>query len=58
MTEITEQQINDAVKNCKWRQEFCGIDICAGEVSPCVRIIEQGKCVTLMELISGKENKV
>lgn len=52
MAEITEKKINDAIKSCKWRQDFMGTDICAGDVLPCRHLIEQGKCDTLRRLFA------
>lgn len=51
--EITQEMIDDAIKNCIWRQELCDIYICRGEVVPCSNVIDNGKCDTLIELFRG-----
>lgn len=53
MKEITQKQIDDAIKNCYWRKEIGGVDVCAGDVIPCRRCIELGKCDTLKQLFGG-----
>lgn len=52
MPKLTEEMLQEAVKNCKWRQNFQGIDICTGDCAPCQRIIESGKCDTLRRLVA------
>ena len=51
---ITQEEINDAIKNCIWRQELNGVSICRGEVTPCSNVIDSGKCDTLKELFRGE----
>ena len=46
-----EEKIKKAIKNCYWRQEFEGVDICRGMVLPCSRIIEKGQCDTIAKII-------
>lgn len=57
MAEITQQQINEAIKTCKWRQVFAGVDICSGNVGPCSKEIEAGRCVTLIELFQNEKKE-
>lgn len=54
---ITQEEINDAIKNCIWRQELNGVSICRGEVTPCWHVINKCKCDALKELFreKGKE---
>ena len=52
MPELTEEMLHEAVKKCKWRQDFNGIPICAGDVAPCQHQIESGQCTTLLELVA------
>ena len=58
MSELTEKQLQDAIKNCKWRNDFGGIAICTGDCAPCDLIVESGKCDTLITLVheSRKED--
>lgn len=51
---ITQEMIDDAIKNCIWRQELNGVSICKGEVTPCWHVINNVKCDTLKELFRGK----
>lgn len=54
MNDITQEQINDAIKGCMWLSDNRKIGmiegICTGECEPCSRIIEKGKCPTLRTL--------
>lgn len=54
MKNITQKEINTAIKECKWRKELYSVDVCLGECLPCVSIIEKGKCDTLRELFKTK----
>ena len=53
---MTQKEINEAIQTCYWRLMFDGIAICRGDCAPCSRLIEQGKCDTLIELFE-KERK-
>lgn len=50
MGEITKEMIDKAIKDCSWRKDVCGVDICSGMLTPCASVIESGKCDTLIEL--------
>lgn len=52
---VTQEQIDEAIKNCFWRKDAGGVDVCRGEVAPCMRIIEKGKCDTLKKLFAESE---
>ena len=51
--EITQEMIDDAIKNCIWREEVHDAYICSGEVAPCFNVIKNGKCDTLKKLFRG-----
>ena len=53
MKEVTQEQIDNAIKDCIWRREICGVSVCAGDILPCTRCIEIGKCDTLRKLFGG-----
>lgn len=53
--EITQEMIDNAIKNCIWKQEIGDIYICRGEVAPCSKVIENSKCDVLKELFRGDE---
>ena len=52
--EITQEMIDDAIKNCIWRKELCGVYICRGEVTPCSHVIDKSKCDALIQLFRGE----
>lgn len=49
-------ELEQAIKECPWRKDMAGVDICAGECLPCSRIIETGKCDTLIQLFKSKND--
>lgn len=53
MSEITQEMIDKAIKDCFWRIEIEGISICKGMLTPCQRTIENGNCDTLKRLYQG-----
>lgn len=57
---MTQKQIDNAIKNCRWlsqNRQFSLIpDICSGYCLPCVKVVESGKCDTLQELFN-QENE-
>jgi hypothetical protein len=58
--EITQEMIDDAIKNCKWLSQNRGFetaipDICSGTCLPCSKVIDNGQCDTLIELFRGKK---
>lgn len=50
MPDITEKEINEAIKHCMWRQDFMGTAICSGNCGVCCVEIESGRCDTLKRL--------
>lgn len=54
MTEITQEVIDEAIRNCPWRRDVAGVHVCVGDVAPCSRLIKSGKCDTLIRLFAGK----
>lgn len=51
--ELTDSDIKKAIKNCKWKKNFGGIDVCVGVCNVCVKTIEDGKCDTLQRLFQN-----
>lgn len=51
--DITQKQIDIAIKNCVWRRDVTGIPVCTGSVLPCQAVIEKGQCDTLIRLFNG-----
>lgn len=56
MSEITQEQIDKAIKECFWKKEVGGVNICRGVLAPCQVIIEKGQCDTLIKLFRGEIN--
>lgn len=54
MSEVTQEQIDKAIKDCYWRQEVGGVSVCKGMLTPCSRVIHSGKCDTLIELFKSE----
>lgn len=54
MNDVTQEQINDVIKNCEWLSDNRKLGmingICTGECGPCIHIIDSGKCPTLRKL--------
>lgn len=54
--EITQKDIDRAIKECYWRKDVGGVNVCSGMLAPCSRIIENGQCDTLINLYKGRED--
>lgn len=55
---VTQEQIDDAIKNCCWLSQNRGYgnlipDVCTGMCLPCERAIDRGQCDTLIKLFRG-----
>lgn len=48
-----EKVIDSIIAECKWHN--ADFDICSGLCLPCSRVIESGKCPTLIELFGKAE---
>ena len=49
-----EEYLNKMIKECSWRKDLGGTPICKGECGPCERIIELGRCGTLIDYFATK----
>lgn len=57
---MTDKDIQEAINDCIWRMNVCGVWVCEGDVVPCEKHIHDGKCPTLIELYAkekGIENE-
>ena len=52
MSEITQEDINNAITNCEWRINVDGAYVCGGNCGVCQVEIENGRCDTLKELFA------
>ena len=51
-----EEYMNKLIKECIWRKDIGdGIIICKGLCGPCQRIIDTGKCDTMIEYFKTKK---
>lgn len=57
MSDVTQKMIDKAIRDCIWRKEIHGTDICVGMANPCLRVIDRGECDTLKKLFSGAKMK-
>lgn len=48
----TDKDIQDAIENCKWRKDLHGVWICEGDIVPCLKHINDGRCDTLIKLFA------
>lgn len=55
--EVTQEQIEQAIRDCTWRRRLYDTDICAGEVAPCMRVIDAGKCEAMAKLFSSEKEQ-
>ena len=56
MNEITQEDIDKAIKECYWRKDVGGVSVCGGMLAPCQRTIEKGQCDTLINLYRDRED--
>lgn len=54
--DVTDEEIDQAIYNCKWKKDIGGEDICSAYCIPCVKAIEDGKCDALINLYNCKED--
>lgn len=50
MDEITNEIIEQAIKECHWRMVVHGVDVCKGNSNVCAVEIDRGRCDTLRQL--------
>ena len=53
---MTDKEIKEAVENCFWRKKVAGIYVCSGDVVPCEKNIDDGKCDTLIKLFAKERD--
>lgn len=49
---MTDKDIQEAIENCFWRVKVAGIYVCRGDIVPCEKHIDDGKCETLIKLFT------
>lgn len=49
---LTDNDIKEAIEKCIWRRDVCGTWVCAGDIVPCLKHINDGKCDTLIRLFA------
>lgn len=54
---LTDKDIQDAIEKCEWRRNFGGIWVCVGDIVPCIKHINDGRCDTLMKLFTKERSR-
>lgn len=54
---MSEEDINRAIKTCPHITNLCDIAICRLEILPCAKVINNGKCTTLIELFRSESGE-
>lgn len=49
---LTDKDIQEAVENCEWRKDIHGTWVCGGNIVPCLKHIDDGRCDTLIKLFA------
>ena len=49
---LTDKDIQEAVENCEWRKDIQGTWVCGGNIVPCLKHIDDGRCDTLIKLFA------
>lgn len=49
---LTDKDIHDAIENCEWRKDVGGTWICRGDIVPCLKHIDDGRCDMLIRLFA------
>ena len=52
----SQEDIEEATKECYWRKVVGGVSVCCGMLAPCTRTIEKGQCDTLINLYRSMED--
>ena len=56
---LTDKDIQNAIEECQWRKNLAGTWICTGDIVPCLKHIDDGRCDTLIRLfMEMRENEV
>ena len=61
---MTDKQIKSAIRNCRWNDDCINgkhrddrLVICRGYCLPCLKVIDDGKCDTLIELFKAERSE-
>ena len=54
MIKFDDEEMQKEFNECHFRQEYDGVDVCRGWCTPCMRIIESGKCSMLEDYFAKK----
>lgn len=53
MSEITQEMIDKTIEDCPWRRNVAGVYVCTGDILPCAKCIDIGKCDELRKLFNA-----
>lgn len=56
MAKSYEEKVKEAIQDCYWRKNIHGVSVCAAVLCPCIKVIEDGKCSTLIELFKNEQD--
>ena len=56
MAKSYEEKAKEAIQDCYWRKNIHGVSVCAADLCPCIKVIEDGKCSTLIELFKNEQD--
>lgn len=52
---MSDEDIQNAIENCGWRMNMGGTWICKGDIVPCLKHIDDGRCDTLRKLFAKEQ---
>lgn len=53
---MTDKDIREAIENCYWRTKVTDVWVCSGDIAPCSKLIDEGKCDTLIRLYAKERD--
>ena len=56
MDKSYEEKAKEAIQDCYWRKNIHGVFVCEADLCPCIKVIEDGKCSTLLELFKNEQD--
>lgn len=56
MDDSTYQKILKVIKECHWKIDMAGTEVCRGNCLPCKRCIDTGKCDAIIKILKGDKH--
>ena len=54
---LSQDDVDEAIEKCWWRDSQFGVDICTGNLTPCYIEICNGTCDALKKLIAARRKE-